>query len=110
MPKCYDDVENKAGFRRHTETECRVLALIGGQFKAARMDPGSGPNPNLYNLVFPLRFALLKWTNFEVYSSLMRLESHLGQRRQEVIQSFVAFEYEYMGMYSDREAQRTSHW
>ena len=88
LPKCYDDVENKAGFRRHTETECRVLALIGGQFKAARMDPGSGPNPNLYNLVFPLRFALLKWTNLEVYSSLMRLESHLEQRRQEVVIQF----------------------
>lgn len=85
--QCYDDVENKAGFRRHTDTECRVLALIGAQFKSSRAEPGctgTGPNPNLYNLVFPLRFALLKWTNFEMYSSLMRLESHLDRRRQEV--------------------------
>merc|ERR1711962_833170 len=79
--KCYEDVEKKAGFRRHTEAECRVLTLIANQFTKARTASPTAPNPNLYNLVFPLRFALLKWSNFEMYSSLMRLESHMDRRR-----------------------------
>ena len=88
-----EDAEENAAFRRHTEAECRVLTLIGSQFghsNSKQSDAGNlPPNPHLYNLVFPLRFALLKWSNYELYSSLMRLESHLDRRRAEVKLIFV---------------------
>ena len=85
--QCLEDAEENAAFRRHTEAECRVLTLIGSQFghsNSKQSDAALPPNPHLYNLVFPLRFALLKWSNYELYCSLMRLESHLDRRRAEV--------------------------
>jgi len=89
--QCLEDAEENAAFRRHTEAECRVLTLIGSQFghsNSKQSDAGLPPNPHLYNLVFPLRFALLKWSNYELYSSLMRLESHLDRRRAEAGPSY----------------------
>ena len=40
---------------------------------------------DFYNLVFPLRFMALKWKSPHLYEQIMNLESHLIERRRQVI-------------------------
>ena len=65
---------------RHEAEECQIL------FKVQH-----GHNvdiPGLYNIVFPLRFLRLKYTSPEIYKKLMALESHLEERKNQVIACF----------------------
>ena len=40
---------------------------------------------DFYNLVFPLRFMALKWKSPHLYEQIMDLESHLIERKRQVI-------------------------
>ena len=40
---------------------------------------------DFYNLVFPLRFMALKWKSPHLYEQIMDLESHLTERKRQVI-------------------------
>ena len=60
---------------RHDMLECNVLRKIAITFVEMPSNVQT-----LYNLVFPLRFALLKSNSPELYQSLLTLEAHLSQR------------------------------
>ena len=40
---------------------------------------------DFYNLVFPLRFMALKWKSPHLYEQIMNLESHLTERKRQVV-------------------------
>ena len=40
---------------------------------------------DFYNLVFPLRFMALKWKSPPLYEQIMNLESHLTERKRQVV-------------------------
>ena len=76
---CYcRQLQSVCQLTRHDKEECQALQKVklpNEHFKDL---------PGLFNIVFPMRFVQLKWSDPELYKKLILLEGHIEARKEQV--------------------------